>query len=324
MSLSRKISKWIENQIITAAQGSQILEYEKSHNNVKFWKTAYTIAGLLIGLGICLMVSANWAILPTPVKLIGDFALLGCFIYGVIWAKENQKNFLREFFLLLSFLMIGATIGLIGQIFNLDGGWSSFAIFWSILGLPFVLLSQSLFFNFCWLCLFFTLFDFDWLDTLFRYIDKHIEGVVFSVLLLSLLSYAGKKLDKAIHSITILPRAFSILSMFMAYVVIFILGFLRRSWFFLYMSGISPFVIHAFSFLFFGARMFLAVRNQNVISFRRNALALEIYIFLLFSTRFGNLLMSGFGFVVGGLLILLMIYALKKTSKYIQSMEIFK
>lgn len=310
MLLSNKISKWIENQIITENQAIQILEYEKTHNSKKFWKIAYMIAGLLIGLGFCLIVAANWEVLPTGIKIVGDFALLGGSTYGIIWAINHHKKSLQEFFSILSFLMIGATIGLIGQTFNLDGGWQSFALGWSILGLPFVLLSKSFFFNLSWLCLFFSLFNLDLFDFLFKYLDEY-QCMCCAVLVLSALSYAGKKLDTIIpHKIT-LPKAFSFLSIFVAYIIIFNFS----------CSNHTPFLIYVFSFLWFGLMTFYAVKNQNVILFKRNAFAVEMYIFLLFATRFGNLLISGFGFVFGGLFILLMIFGLKRTNKLIKNMD---
>ncbi|MBE6449111.1 MAG: hypothetical protein E7013_00190 [Alphaproteobacteria bacterium] len=194
---------------------------------------------------------------------------------------------------------------------------------WSLLGLPFVLFSQLLSFNFCWLCLFFTLFDFDWIDKLIDYIDKHLDGMILVVIFLSLLSYAGKKLDENVNRYTLLPKAFRNLSMFMAYVIVFIGSFVRRFWFFLYFSKVSSLLVYIFAFLFFATRMFLAVKTQNMVSFKRNAIAVEVYIFLIFANCFGNLLLSGFGFILGGVAVLALIYLLRKTSKYIKTMEVF-
>ena len=58
-------------------------------------------------------------------------------------------------------------------------------------------------------------------------------------------------------------------------------------------------------------------------SFIRNTHLLELYILFLFVTRYGNLFMSGVGFIVGGLLLLGVLYLLKKTSKYIKTLEVF-
>ena len=40
--------------------------------------------------------------------------------------------------------MVGGTIGLIAQTFNLSGGWQSFAVSWALLSTPFILVSRLL------------------------------------------------------------------------------------------------------------------------------------------------------------------------------------
>ena len=323
MKISNKLQRWVDQGIISQKQADKILLSEQANHSGMIWKWLYGISGLFIGLGIILIISANWDTIPAPIKLIGDFTLWWGVLYGTYWSFINKKHRLKEMLLVLSFLFIGATIGLIGQIFNLSGGWQSFAMAWSLLGIPFVLFSRLLSFNFCWLCLFFSIFDFDWIEKLLRYLDRRVEWLILPVILLSLLSFAGKKLDEVLHKYTLLPQAFQALAMFMAYVIIFLGSFVKHAWFFFYFSSVSVLVIYIFSFLFFGARMALAVLTQNMTSFKRNAIAVEVYIFLLFANRFGNLLWSGFGFILGGIAVLGLIYILRRTSKYIKAMEVF-
>ena len=323
MKTSGKLDNWVKQGLISKDQAVRILNYEQSNNSNMVLKWMYLIAGLFIGLGVILIIGANWENIPPSIKLAGDFALWGVVLYQAYRSVLYQKNKLKEFFLVLSFLFIGATIGLIGQIFNLSGGWQSFASFWALLGLPFVLCSRLLSFNMCWLCLFFSIFDFEWFEKFLDYIDTHLDGVFLTVIVLSLLSYAGKKSDETLHKFTLLPKAFENLSLFMAYASIFSASFVRHAWFFFYFSDVGSLLIYLFSFAFFAARMLMAVKTQNMISFKRNATAVEIYIFLIFAMQFGDLLLSGFGFILGGLSVLGLIYILKKTSKYIKKMEVF-
>lgn len=323
MKTSDKLQKWVEKDLITKEQAQKILLFENSRNSNIVWKWMYGIAGLFIGLGIILIIGANWNAIPPSFKLVGDFTLWGVVLYQTYLSLINKKDKIKELFLILSFLFVGATIGMIGQIFNLSGGWHSFALAWSVLGLPFVLYSRLLSFNFCWLCLFFSLFNLGWLEFFLDYINTHIDGIMMSVILLSLLSYAGKKLDEEIHHLTLLPRAFQNLAKIMSYAIIFLGSFVRQTWFFLYFSDVSSLFVYIFAFAFFAVQMLIAVKMQNMISFKRNAIAVEIYIFLIFANRFGNLLLSGFGFLLGGLAVLGLVYALKKTSKYIKKMEVF-
>ena len=323
MKIANKLQNWVKLGLITQKQAEEILRSEQSNHSNIVWKWMYGIAGLFIGLGLILIISANWDYIPESLKLFGDFAVWAGVLYGAYQSVIKEKGKIKELFLVLSFLFIGATIGLIAQIFNLSGGWHSFAMAWSLLGLPFVLFSRLLSFNFCWLWLFFTLFDFSWLEKILDYMDRHLDGLVIAVVVLSLISYAGKKLDEIFNKYTLIPKALQNLSMFMAYVVIFFGSFIRHEWFFFYFSDVSVVLAYIFAFIFFGARMFLAVQAQNMLSFKRNAIAVEIYIFMIFANRFGNLLLSGFGFIISGLAVLGLIYLLRKTSKCIKSMGVF-
>lgn len=315
MRISAKLQKWVEQGLISSAQAEKILLSEQSgHSNV-VWKWMYGIAGLLIGLGIILIISANWDYIPAPVKLIGDFAVWAGVIYAAYRSIINKQSKVSEILLVLSFLLVGATIGLIGQIFNLNGGWHSFAMSWALLGLPYVWFSRLLSFNFCWLVLLFTSFNFGFIEKILDYIDDHLDGMILAIVVLSLLSYAGKKLDETLNKYTLLPKALQHLAMFAVYVILF-------SGIFMY-SHMEAFGAYMVAFVFFAVRMYLAVQKQDMPSFKRNAIAAEVYIFLIFASRFGNLLMSGFGFIFCGLIVLAMIYLLRKTSKYIKTMEVF-
>lgn len=317
MKISNKLQKWVEQGLISQTQAEQILLSEQSKNFNIIWKWMYGIAGLLIGLGMILIVSANWDYLPAPVKLFGDFAVWCGIIYGSYRSIVYKKNKIKELFLVLSFLFIGATIGLIAQIFNLSGGWHSFATTWALLGLPFVLFSRLLSFNFCWICLFFSMFNTGFVERIINYAYKNIDGMILVLLCLSLLSFAGQKLDERFNKYSVLPKAFQNFSLFMTYVVVFAGVFNFQSSFF------HLLLVYVVAFMYFALRLFLSIQNQNMISFKRNAIGVEFYVFLIFATRFGDLLFSGFGFIFAGIFILGFIYLLRKTSKYIKTMEVF-
>ena len=73
MSLSKKLNRWKEQQFITQEQCDKILSFERGRNNHLCWRSAFIFAGLLIGLGICLLVAANWDSFGAIIKLTGDF-----------------------------------------------------------------------------------------------------------------------------------------------------------------------------------------------------------------------------------------------------------
>lgn len=322
MTLDKKTNLWVTHHLITPEQAQAILAFEKSRHSSTFWRVAFSIAGLLIGLGIILLLASNWQDIPSLVKLIGAFTLQGALSYMAWWNGQKKQEGWKEFFSILSFLMIGATIGLIGQIFNLDGGWSAFALGWAILGLPFVYASRMLVFVMVWLLLLLSYFD---LNPLMETLFDTLQNSILSTLLFFLISFLTNKLHQIIHRHTLLAKAIEKLMIWSTYLALF---YLAGRW------GLSGqwssartgqvWLANTFFFGFAAFRLFLAIRSQNIISFKRNALMTEIYIFLLFVCGVHDLFASGIGFIIGGLLILLLIYILRRTTQYIKQMEIFK
>ena len=56
--------------------------------------------------------------------------------------------------------------------------------------------------------------------------------------------------------------------------------------------------------------------------FRNYAILAEIYIIYLFISAYGNLLFTGIGFIMGGILLLVSIYVLRKVLSYIKKVGV--
>ena len=330
MLLSGKLQRWVEQGLISAEQSSQIAKYEKQHSGGMFLKISFTLAGLLIGLGICLVIGANWDGLPVMLRLFGVFAVFAGFIYGLCRTYVLDKAKLREFFLILCSLMIGATIGLIGQMFNLDGGWQSFALSWSILALPYVFFSRSRLLNGAWFLLLLSGLEWGhffermivwwpWL-AIVKWEYYVVPLMIVCILFFCGLSWIARKIDEKIHQYTVIGEAVAIIFMFMAYYTLFWFGLTQDIF---HNRYVDMWLIRLFVVAFLVGRMLMAVHNQNVVSFKRNAFLLELYIFAVFAIQFSGLLTTGIGFIACGLLILLLIKVLRYTSRYIKNMEIF-
>ncbi len=327
MNLSNKVKKWVDNKVITKQQGEKILSFERKSNNNFFLKTTYIIAGFFIGLGICMMIVSNIDRVSTSVKLIGDFAIFAYFIYMLYKSIINKNTFKKELFIILSSLMTGATIGLIAQVYNLSGTWFSFTLTWSLLIFPFILYSRSLLTNYYWLLfLLSSLFDTQLIRDFFDYLEDHFYAVVLTTIGLSLLSYIAKLLDERYKKFTLIPGAFAKITMLSAY---FITLFLGSYWALAntFSNNVSFFVkmlANIFIYGFLAIQMLIAVKKQDIASFKLNAILIETYTFIYFVSNNYHILTSGIGFVIGGLLILLFIYMLKKTLTKVKKMEVFK
>ncbi len=321
MSLLSKTTVWVEQKIITQEQKEKILAFERQKGNKTFWNTAFIIAGSLIGLGICLLVAANWDDIPVSVKLVTDFALFGASVYATYKSIITKHNGLKELFTILSFALVGATIGLIAQVFHLQGDWYSFALAWALLGLPFVLFNGFSFFNIAWLILLFT--SFHWFGDFLEHIveDFNIIATLRIICVAYLAHTLLYELHERIKSKLIIFYSTSKFALWFAYLLVFMIGmvhgFERR-----YQAHAIEAYILVFGFLAF--RMYMAIRKQNIVSFKRNAILAETYIFFIFMSKMENLWKSGLGFISAGALVLLFIWVLRKTTQHIKKMEVFK
>ena len=321
MSLTKKLNTWVEQQIITKEQSEKILAFERKSGNNTFWNTAFIIAGSLIGLGICLLVAANWDKIPVPVKIVADFVILGSFAYATYKSIITKQNGLKELFTILSFTAVGATIGLIAQIFNLQGDWSSFALSWTLLGFPFVLFSGFSFCNIAWLILLFS--SFRWFGDFLEYVieDFNIIGVLPIIFTSYLVHILLKELHKKIKGKVIIFYSTSKFMLWFVYFLIFTIGIIHG-----FEKKFQPqvFETYVLVFGFLAFRMYMAIRNQNIISFKRNSILAETYIFFIFMSKMENLWNSGLGFITAGALVLFFIWVLRRTTRYIKQMEVFK
>lgn len=147
MSFKNKLKEhtdgWVQKNIISESQKVAILEdvsRETSANS--FFKILSVIAAVFIGAGVILIISSNWAYLPKGIKLL--LILLMPIIslgggYFLSYVKHEYQK-IGDAFILLGSLLIGASLALLGQLYNLDGSVAGLLLWWFILSLPLTLL----------------------------------------------------------------------------------------------------------------------------------------------------------------------------------------
>lgn len=143
MKIEKYITRWTEKGLISQAQANSIIEFEKNSPQSNW--VLYGVAGVgitAIMAGVISIFAAGWEFIPPNVKLISYFIIQAGL--GVIFLGQHQKpGLVREVVLALFGLFFLAGIGLVGQIYNLEGdGWGAI-LFWCILALPPALLAQS-------------------------------------------------------------------------------------------------------------------------------------------------------------------------------------
>lgn len=150
MKLADKISHWEEAKIISAYQGQAILEYEKRIGHPKFFLSVILLSVFSISIGVIALISANWPNIPRLVKLSADILILLGLAGGIIRAKNSHRRSLTEGLLWAYSLMIMGSIGLISQVYQLQGDIYNAISLWGLLSFALVLMSRQICFGFFW------------------------------------------------------------------------------------------------------------------------------------------------------------------------------
>lgn len=144
--LDSLIDSWVEGSVISHEQSLVMKEQvsvktaEKSGSKMISafgYIGAFGIAG-----GILSIIAVNWGFLPKVIKLIFAFLLPIVPLCGAYYLSNVQSS--RTVFVrvlnVIGLFMIGGTIALIGQIYNLPGNYVMTLWMWSLLSVPLVFL----------------------------------------------------------------------------------------------------------------------------------------------------------------------------------------
>ncbi len=154
MGLHQQTAHWVDRHLITASQRQAILESERQ-KIVPFFKFGLFWIGILCLLsGISFIVADYWAMIPSAVKIAGGGVLLGMMVTLTVYFFKKEKKTLTELGLFLSFLGIGAFIGLIAQVFALPLDSGRGLLIWAVLSFVIVMFSQRIYLSFLWIPLF--------------------------------------------------------------------------------------------------------------------------------------------------------------------------
>lgn len=104
-----------------------------------------TLGASLIGLGIILLIGHNWDNLSRPLRTVLAFVPLVTAQGLLAWtlARKKHSPAWREGSGIFLVLMIGATISLIAQVYQISGDLARFFLTWCLLALPVVYLADS-------------------------------------------------------------------------------------------------------------------------------------------------------------------------------------
>lgn len=152
--MEKKVSKWLSDGLIDEQTALKMLAEIKEDKakavRTKVNVTIYTIAVILLGLGVITFISANdWLL-----KLLNSSDFLKIFLmslvtfgafaggYNIAYEKKNFPK-LGNALIFLSTLLIGADYALIGQIYHVNADSSSLMFLWFLSILPVAYLFRS-------------------------------------------------------------------------------------------------------------------------------------------------------------------------------------
>ncbi len=99
----------------------------------------------LIGLGIMLIVAHNWDDFSRPIKTVLAFIpmIIGQIACGYTLFRQKESRAWRESSAAFLFFTVGACIGMVSQIYNLEGELGSFLLTWMLLVFPLIYVMKS-------------------------------------------------------------------------------------------------------------------------------------------------------------------------------------
>lgn len=119
--LTRDLDRWIAEGLVPEASRAPILDSAREENSVDASTALAFVGVLLLGAAIVAFVAANWSEIPRIVRFGVLLAALAASTVGSAWAASTQRPLFRELGLLLSALIFAASVGLVGQIFDIAG-----------------------------------------------------------------------------------------------------------------------------------------------------------------------------------------------------------
>ena len=104
-----------------------------------------TIGAFLIGLGVILLFAHNWEQLSRPVRAALSLAPLAMGQALALWVllKRPQSDAFKEGTATFLSLMVGSSIALISQTYNIPGSMGTFILTWMLLIAPLIYLMQA-------------------------------------------------------------------------------------------------------------------------------------------------------------------------------------
>jgi hypothetical protein len=132
------LNRWLAAGVVDQATADRIRAHEQVNAQPSglHWQklVALTLGGLLLACGVVLFVSAHWDQLGPMARFLLVMAMVTIFHLGGAWARAESPH-LSTALHAVGTASAGATIALVGQIFNIQEHWPAAVLLWALCAL---------------------------------------------------------------------------------------------------------------------------------------------------------------------------------------------
>ncbi|WP_061248424.1 DUF2157 domain-containing protein [Leptospira alstonii] len=149
MRLEQKLKRWVEAGLIRSEQSDAIRNFEGTRKTPYLYYSFIILGVIVIGIGVIAIIAANWEEIQDSLKLGTGLAAL-LLVAGLAFWKRENPNLLTVLIVLNSILILGM-IGLVSQVYNLEGKYYEAAQLWCVLTFLFLIATDSKTFLHLWI-----------------------------------------------------------------------------------------------------------------------------------------------------------------------------
>lgn len=142
--LQTDFALWVEKGLVTReAADSMLQEYDQRPQSFTIGRVLMMLATLLVAAALVLLVAANWDGIPRELRSLMLIGLIWLCFGAAAYVGSAGARYITGALLILGATAFGASIALIGQMYNLSGDGTSATATWFLMTLIAAILYRS-------------------------------------------------------------------------------------------------------------------------------------------------------------------------------------
>ena len=316
--LEKKLKCWQQNNLISAEQAQKIQQFESQNKNSHLFYALLSLGIFIIALGIISIIAANWNEISDLYKLGADIVILFGLSFAAYMAYSRNQKLIFEIEVFALFWLVGASIGLNAQIFQTSGSPDRGMLLWALFSAPLLWLSNKKLLPLFWVPaalfgLFGNLHFIDWIEDIFEWLQDTFGYTLTAAVIIFIFAslsatakYIQKRLSQPFPTLSILGgyfEFFAYLSALMTLVADFSLKMMIIS--------ITTFAL--------GCYYYFRCGSKKMMNF--NVSMIGLCFFISYIALFSDLMTTGIGLIISGIIIILLLLGIKKAVKHLITLK---